>query len=94
MPLHASEIRELTHGDAHTLRHLGVPDAVRLNVNDSSYWYYDASSRTLHEWSCGCRCCMVTWRREDAPSKHCRFRRKYTVHDSWAQVAEDDLSTH
>ena len=90
--LHASEIRAPTRGDRHVLAHLAIPDAVRLNVYDSSYWYYDAGSRTLHEWSCSCRSCAAAWRAE-TPSHRCKFRRKYTAHASWPEVDESDLTT-
>jgi hypothetical protein len=90
MALRGSEIRDLECGDRHVLAHLGIPDAVRLNIMDSSYWYYDASSRTLHEWLCSCRACMDTWN-QDVPSRHCQHRRKYTVHDMWRGVDASDL---
>ena len=90
MALRGGEIRRLRRGDRHVLAHLGIPDAVRLNIRDSSYWYYDASSRALHEWLCSCRACMVTWK-QDVPSRHCKFRRRYTVHDAWRGVDASDL---
>ena len=90
MALRDSEVRDLERGDRHVLAHLGIPDAVRLSIMDSSYWYYDAGSRTLHEWMCWCRACTVTFR-QDVPSHHCKFRPRYTVHDSWTGVDESDL---
>jgi hypothetical protein len=51
MALSGSEVRDLSRGDKVVLAHLGIPDAVRLNIMDSSYWYYDTSSRkyTVHD---------------------------------------------
>lgn len=89
--LRANEIRTLTPGDRSLLRHLGIPDAVRLNAIDSSLWYWDADSRTLHEWLCTCRACRSQYRIADAPSTRCRYRRRHAVHEVWPDVGVGDL---
>ena len=88
--LRRSQVRSSSRGDLHVMGHLGIPNAVRLDVYDSCFWYYDEASRTLHEWLCQCRACRTAWRM-DAPSPRCRFKRKYVVHDSWADVGVEDL---
>ena len=61
------------------MAHLGIPNAVRLAVPDSTFWYYDEESHTLHEWLCQCRACRTAWR-DNTPSSHCHFKRKYVAH--------------
>jgi len=91
--MRSSEIRALAPGDHHVMKHLGIKDGVRLDVWDSTFWYYDSGSRTLHEWSCSCRACTVAWR-WDTPSKNCRFKHKYVAHDAWPGIDESDLRAH
>ena len=90
MAMHGSEIRNVMDNDKRLLAYLGIPNAVRLNTIGSSFLYYDASSRTLHEWLCSCRKCMRTCN-QNVPSLKCKFRSKHVVHESWTGLDASDL---
>jgi len=70
------------------MRHLGIPDAERLDVDDSSYWYYDAHSQSLHEWQCSCRPCLG--KDHDVPSTLCRWQ--HTAYTRFDGIGATDLT--
>jgi len=88
--LRRNEVRPLSAGDRHVMEHLGIPNGVRLRVQDTSAWYYDPDTLVLHEWLCQCRACLTTFRL-DEPSTRCRFKRTFLVHQAHGGVSIDML---
>ena len=87
--LRRNDVRALSKGDRHVMAHLGVV-GVRLEVPDSSAWYWDPHTLELHEWMCQCRACRSAfWLGE--PSPRCRFKRKYVAHQRLQGVTVDML---
>ena len=80
-----SETLYASDGDRRVWQHLGVADGVRLAApTGQSRWYYDRATRTLHEWVCGCRACLV--RGQFSPSPHCRYDRRMVTHEAWQDL--------
>ena len=80
-----SETLHASDGDHRVWQHLSVADGVRLAApTGQSRWYYDRATRTLHEWVCSCRACLV--RGAFSPSPHCRYDRRMVTHEAWQDL--------